>query len=86
MDVYLATITKKESGPCDVEDCMVEVFDKECIIDDWICLDGSDPGFEATTFEWMRSSRYGIAISFLISELVSLQGSACCPQKAVFDG
>ena len=50
LEVYLATITKSESGPCDADDTMVDVYELECTINDWICLDGSKPGIKRKKF------------------------------------
>ena len=50
LELYLATITKSESGPCDADDTMVDVYELEYSINDWLCLDGSNPGINCRTF------------------------------------
>lgn len=51
LDVYLATITKSESGPCDADDTLVDVYDSECRLENCICLDGSKANFHEASFE-----------------------------------
>ena len=68
MEVYLASITKSESGACDPEDeTMVDVCDSECTIEDWISFDGSEPDLVSDCFTMdeifqVRQSKCGTVV------------------------